>query len=122
MISTTLRRQLHKGALEYIYIDLQFLAMKYLITSAPMLHTVPDSAVGRALAQCWCSRRAFEVLDSNPARSNIFTGNDVFYRPNIIIFCDQQVNFSQNRYLTCLVSKILSLAAIFFLRRGLPYW
>ena len=37
---------------------------------------------------------------------------------------DQQVNFSQNRHLTCLVSKMLFLAAILiiFLIRGPPYW
>ena len=37
---------------------------------------------------------------------------------------DQQVNFSRIRHLTCLVSKILVLAAIliFFLKRGPPYW
>ena len=66
---------------------------------------------------------------------------DMFFFFNFDIFChfyrkwriqsnkyhdirDQQVNFSRNRHLTCLVSKTLFLAAIFnfFLKRGSPYW
>ena len=87
MIFTTLPRPIHtRGDVRISLLICSSLQWSIHYYVCAYLHYLLDSAVGSALAFTWKLTRLFKVLGSNPAGSNIFTGNDVFYRLNIIIF------------------------------------
>ena len=69
----------------------------------------------------------YSVIDIFYFNYDIFCHFDRKWRIQSTKYChfrDQQVNFGRNRHFTCLVSKVLFLAAIliFFRKRGRPYW